>query len=67
MKSHLSPSPRANLMRRFISSESGTTAIEYAILSFIAVAVIAIVSQMGGTLGDMYQSVYEKVAGVTPD
>jgi Flp pilus assembly pilin Flp len=54
-------------MRRFVTSESGATSIEYAILSFIAVAIIAVVSSMGSTLGDLYQSVYEKVAGLGED
>jgi Flp pilus assembly pilin Flp len=52
---------------RFVASESGTTAIEYAVMSFIAVAVIAVVASLGETLGGLYQSVYDKVAGVIPD
>lgn len=61
-----SPAPRSTLMR-FVASESGTTAIEYAVMSFIAVAVIAVVASLGETLGGLYQSVYDKVAGVIPD
>jgi hypothetical protein len=38
-----------------------------ALLSFIAVAIIAVVSNVGGSVSDLYQSVYEKVAGVSPD
>ena len=54
-------------MRHFITSESGAGAIEYALISFIAVAIIAVVSNVGGSVSDLYQSVYEKVAGVAPD
>jgi Flp pilus assembly pilin Flp len=54
-------------MRHFITSGSGATAIEYALISFIAVAIIAVVSNVGGSVSDLYQSVYEKVAGVAPD
>jgi Flp pilus assembly pilin Flp len=43
--------------RRFARDCSGTTAIEYVILTFIAVAIIAIVSQVGGNVNALYERV----------
>jgi Flp pilus assembly pilin Flp len=37
-------------LRRFAADTSATTSIEYAILTFIAVAVIAAVTMLGGTV-----------------
>jgi Flp pilus assembly pilin Flp len=51
-------------LRRFAASESGATAVEYALLSLIAIAVVAAVSQLGGAVGDLYRTVYDKVASV---
>lgn len=34
--------------RRFAADEAGATAIEYAILTFIAVALVVIIGQLGG-------------------
>jgi Flp pilus assembly pilin Flp len=45
--------------RRFADDWSGATAIEYAILTFIAVAVIVAVNKFGGTVNGMYESVVE--------
>jgi Flp pilus assembly pilin Flp len=45
--------------RRFAVDNSATSAIEYAIMTFIAVAVIAVVTQLGGTVDGMYQRVQE--------
>jgi Flp pilus assembly pilin Flp len=44
-------------MRRFASDSSAASSIEYAILTFIAVAVIAAVTMLGGTVGGMYEQV----------
>jgi Flp pilus assembly pilin Flp len=43
--------------RRLARDSSGATAIEYAIMTFIAIAVIVAVNQLGGTVNDMYESV----------
>jgi Flp pilus assembly pilin Flp len=34
--------------RRFLAAADGTTAIEYAFLTFIAIAIVAIVNELGG-------------------
>jgi Flp pilus assembly pilin Flp len=57
-----SRSPRetvAGLARRFSADERATTAVEYAVLALIGLAVIVIVSEIGGTVSGMY----EKLAG----
>jgi Flp pilus assembly pilin Flp len=43
--------------RRFARDRSGTTAAEYAIMTLIAVAIIAIVSQVGGNVNALYERV----------
>jgi Flp pilus assembly pilin Flp len=43
--------------RRFLADSSGATAIEYAIVALIGVAVIALVSQIGGTVNGFYEKV----------
>jgi Flp pilus assembly pilin Flp len=45
------------MLRRFAADTSATTSIEYAILTFIAVAVIAAVTMLGGTVAGMYEDV----------
>ncbi|WP_407520052.1 Flp family type IVb pilin [Methylobacterium oryzisoli] len=48
------------LMKRFVSDESGATAIEYGLLAtLIAVALIAAATTVGGNIGNMFN----KVAG----
>jgi Flp pilus assembly pilin Flp len=49
----------AGAARRFAVDNSATSAIEYAIMTFIAVAVIAVVTQLGGTVNGMYERVQE--------
>jgi Flp pilus assembly pilin Flp len=44
-------------MRHFAADTVATTSIEYAILTFIAVAVIAAVTMLGGTVTGMYEQV----------
>jgi Flp pilus assembly pilin Flp len=53
------PSRLASTVRRFAVYASATTSIEYAILTFIAVAVIAVVTQLGSTVTGMYERVLE--------
>jgi pilus assembly protein Flp/PilA len=45
--------------RRFLSDNSGATAIEYAIVALIGVGVIAIVTQIGGSVNSLYQKVVD--------
>jgi Flp pilus assembly pilin Flp len=47
----------AGWARRFAADVSGTTAIEYALMTFIAIAIIVVVGQLGGTVAGLYQSV----------
>jgi Flp pilus assembly pilin Flp len=54
--------PRARIWQivsQFARDCSGTTAIEYAVMTFIAVAVIVAVGQLGETVGSMYERVQE--------
>jgi Flp pilus assembly pilin Flp len=48
---------RAETLRRFAADASAATSIEYAILTFIAIAVIAAVTMLGDTVADMYEDV----------
>ena len=41
-------------VRRFAADDSGATAIEYGILTLIAIAIMAVVSQIGGSAGGMF-------------
>jgi Flp pilus assembly pilin Flp len=43
--------------RRFAVDRSATTAIEYALMTFIAVAVIVAVTSLGDTVNGMYEQV----------
>lgn len=47
----------ATKARRFAADECGATAIEYAILTFIAVALVVIIGQLGGTVTGLYEEV----------
>ena len=51
------------LARLFAANEGGATAIEYAILTFIAVALVMIINQFGGTVAGMYQQVLNAFQG----
>ena len=41
-------------VRRFAADDSGATAIEYGILTLIAIAIMAVVSQIGGSVRSMF-------------
>lgn len=41
-------------IRRFAADGSGATAIEYGILTLIAIAIMAVVSQIGGSVSGMF-------------
>jgi Flp pilus assembly pilin Flp len=45
------------ILLRFGQNCVGATAIEYALMTFIAVAVVLVVSQLGDTVSGMYDSV----------
>ncbi len=54
----MSKSPTMRSLRDFLCDESGTTAIEYAIIATgIAVAIIAVVTALGTSVQAMFQSV----------
>jgi Flp pilus assembly pilin Flp len=46
--------------RRFAVDQSGASAIEYGILTLIAIAIMALVSEIGGSASGMF----EKLSGV---
>ena len=41
--------------RRFVADCSGATAIEYGILTLIAIAIMAVISQIGGSVSGMFE------------
>lgn len=41
--------------RRFAADCSGATAIEYGIMTLIAIAIMALVSQIGGSVSGMFE------------
>ncbi len=53
-----------SLINRFKADESGATAIEYGLIAaLIAVAIIAAVRAVGGTLSDTFDAVDDGLAG----
>ena len=61
-RKHLCPSPRGSvgkLAHRLMIDTTGVTAIEYAVMTFIAIAVIAAVTQLGDAVTGLYQSVVD--------
>ena len=56
-----------NLVTRFVSDESGATAIEYGLIAAgISVAIIAVVNGLGGKLTNTFQSISDKLGGAAP-
>lgn len=54
-------------IRKFVKDESGATAIEYGLIAaLIAVALIAALETMGGSLSNMFNGVASKVSSKTP-
>ncbi len=48
----------SNLVKRFVKDESGATAIEYGLIAAgISVAIIAVVTQIGGSLNTTFGKV----------
>ena len=53
-----------NFIKNFANDESGATAIEYGLIAaLIAVAIIGVVSTMGGKLADTFTEVSSKLGG----
>ena len=55
-----------NLVTRFANDESGATAIEYGLIAAgISVAIIALVSTLGGQLNGVFQFISDELAKVS--
>jgi Flp pilus assembly pilin Flp len=48
---------RKNCPSRFMRDETGAAAIKYAVMTFIAVAIVVVVGTLGGQVYTLYQSV----------
>jgi Flp pilus assembly pilin Flp len=44
-------------MRRFGQDDGGATAVEYALMTFVAIAILVAVNLLGGTVAGLYQRV----------
>lgn len=44
-------------MRRFTADTSGATAVEYAVMTFIAIAIVAAITTLGGSVTGLYEQV----------
>ncbi|MBL8614350.1 MAG: Flp family type IVb pilin [Deltaproteobacteria bacterium] len=52
-----------NMIKRFIKDESGATAIEYGLIAgLVAVAVIAALTALGGSLNNLFSDISDTVA-----
>ena len=52
-----------NMIKRFINDESGATAIEYGLIAgLVAVAVIAALTALGGSLNNLFSDISDTVA-----
>lgn len=57
-----------NLKTRFQRDETGATAVEYGIMvGLIAVAIIVVVSTLGGQLTGLFQDVSTQLGGTTTE
>lgn len=55
-----------NIIAKFAKDESGATAIEYGLIAaLIAVAIIAAATLLGGSLGNLFNNIGNKLNGVT--
>jgi Flp pilus assembly pilin Flp len=43
--------------RRFAADSTGVTAVEYAVMTFIAIAIVLAITQLGDSVGAMYERV----------
>ncbi|WP_428527278.1 Flp family type IVb pilin [Roseibium sp.] len=54
-----------NLIKRFVEDESGATAIEYGLIAgLISVAIIAILTTMGGSLSGIFNTINTELGKV---
>ena len=54
----------SKFVSRFLKDESGATAIEYGLIaSLIAVAIIAVLTTLGGDLSTKFQEVADGISG----
>ena len=52
-----------NMIKRFINDESGATAIEYGLIAgLVAVAIIAALTALGGSLNNLFSDISDPVA-----
>lgn len=52
-----------NRIKRFINDESGATAIEYGLIAgLVAVAIIAALTALGGSLNNLFSDISDTVA-----
>jgi Flp pilus assembly pilin Flp len=47
----------ARTARRFAADSSGASAVEYAVLALVAIAIAAVVFQIGGSVNTMFEKV----------
>jgi Flp pilus assembly pilin Flp len=45
------------MMRRFAADTAAATAVEYAVMTFIAIAIVAAISALGGSVTGLYNQV----------
>jgi pilus assembly protein Flp/PilA len=56
-----------NLLGRFVTDESGVTAVEYALIaSFISIAIIVPVTQIGTHLNGVFNTIATTLSGIAP-
>lgn len=52
-----------NMIKRFINDESGATAIEYGLIAgLVAVAIIAALTALGGSLNNLFSDISDTVS-----
>lgn len=55
------------MLKRFLTNESGATAIEYALIAaLLALAIIGSVGLLGGELKSSFENTATEVSGVVP-
>jgi Flp pilus assembly pilin Flp len=47
----------ARIARRFAADRSGASAVEYAVLALVAIAIATVVFQIGGSVNAMFETV----------
>jgi pilus assembly protein Flp/PilA len=55
-----------NLLNKFVNDESGATAIEYGLIAaLISVGIILAATALGGSLGNLFNGISDKLGAVT--